>query len=898
MDAVTHLNSIIGSRYLVEREIARGGMATVYLARDVRHRRSVAIKVLHADLGASIGAERFLAEIAVTANLQHPNLLPLFDSGEANGQLFYVMPFVAGESLRARLAREKLLPVDEAVAIAVAVASALDYAHRHGVIHRDLKPENILLHEGEPLVADFGIALAVSRAGGDRITQSGLTIGTPQYMSPEQATGDRTIDARTDVYSLAAVLYEMLTGEPPHSGPTVQAVIARVIADTPRRVRMVRASVPEHVEWAIDRALAKFPADRFNTAREFADCLAKNRLPHTPTRGGLVAHRRLPGRLVDALTSAWLRRSLPWIVAAAGIPLAVIADRRFVSPRNVVRTSVRVPVDLEPGQALASVYGPLALSPDGTMIAFVGTDRDGPPRLFVRTVNDARARELPGTEGAAQPFFSPDGLWVGFYAARSLKKVALGGGRPVLLSELDRVVGASWSPGGDVIVVSTEGKLALVPAHGGAPRFISSPDSGAGERAQVTPRILGDEKTVVYASRRRFLEESRIGIASVGGGPPKILSLSGTAPLGIIDDHLVYASVHNRTRANTIMAVRFDMRRREVIGDPVVMTEGLDVHGLGFAAAGLSRSGSLLYMLSEPPIAKLVVARPGGEPRVVLADPRPYYFPRFSPDARRIALSTAQNTESQWRIDIFDRMSGTMTPVTTDGNYPEWTGDGNGILYASGDDLWLRPADLDTPAQLLLSQEGMGIVEGSLSIDGRALVVRVNRSDGNRDLWYRRMVGDTAVKPLVEDQSNEFGPRLSPDARWVAYWSEEFLSHGSETHVHITAFPGPGPRYRVSTSGGAMPVWSRDGRRLFYVQDGQLLAASLKLGPAFAVTSRDTLFRTGFDQPDDVPYHANYDVSVEGEVVFPRRVDRAPQVILLHDWKYDLRQRLSLPATR
>src|SRR4051794_8759658 len=250
------LRTALADRYLIEREIGAGGMATVYLARDVRHNRNVALKVLKPELGAVLGIERFLSEIQVTANLQHPNLLPLFDSGEADGLLYYVMPFVEGESLRAKLEREKQLPVNEAIAIAVAIATALDYAHRQRVIHRDLKPENILLQDGQPLIADFGIALAVSNAGGNRITQTGISLGTPQYMSPEQATGDRDIDGRTDVYSLGAVLYEMLAGEPPHDGKTSQAIIAKVITDKPRRLRLSRDTVSVQVEAAVDRALA------------------------------------------------------------------------------------------------------------------------------------------------------------------------------------------------------------------------------------------------------------------------------------------------------------------------------------------------------------------------------------------------------------------------------------------------------------------------------------------------------------------------------------------------------------------------------------------------------------------------------------------------------------------
>jgi serine/threonine-protein kinase len=268
------LAAALADRYVIERELGEGGMATVYLARDIKHDRHVALKVLKSELGAVLGAERFLAEIKVTANLQHPNLLPLFDSGVADGLLFYVMPFVAGETLRARLDREKQLPIDDGVRIATAIASGLDYAHRHGVVHRDLKPENVLLHEGQPLIADFGIALAVNRAGGERMTQTGLSLGTPQYMSPEQASGESTVDARTDIYSLGALAYEMLAGEPPHTGPTAQAIIARLMTEEPRPLTIARPAVSAVVSHAVRRALAKTPADRWATAREFADALA------------------------------------------------------------------------------------------------------------------------------------------------------------------------------------------------------------------------------------------------------------------------------------------------------------------------------------------------------------------------------------------------------------------------------------------------------------------------------------------------------------------------------------------------------------------------------------------------------------------------------------------------
>ena len=268
-------------------------MATVYLARDVKHDRRVALKVLNPELGAVLGVERFLSEIRVTANLQHPNLLPLFDSGEADGLLFYVMPFVEGESLRAKLAREKQLPIDEAIRIATAIAGALDYAHRHGVIHRDLKPENILLHDGQPLIADFGIALAVSNAGGARVTQTGLSLGTPQYMSPEQATGDRGIDGRTDIYSLGAITYEMLAGEPPHVGNTAQAIIARLMTEDPRPLTVARRSVPPYVDDAVQRALEKLPPtdSRRRTNSPRRSRAARKRPPRQVRRGHWAVHR-------------------------------------------------------------------------------------------------------------------------------------------------------------------------------------------------------------------------------------------------------------------------------------------------------------------------------------------------------------------------------------------------------------------------------------------------------------------------------------------------------------------------------------------------------------------------------------------------------------------------------
>src|SRR4051812_37372768 len=371
MDESTRLTEALAERYEIRREIGRGGMATVYLARDLRHDRLVALKLLDPELRAVLGVERFLSEIRVTANLQHPNLLPLFDSGDADGLLYYVMPYVEGESLRALLSRERQLPVKEALRIAVAVGRALDYAHSHGVVHRDLKPENILMQHGQPVIADFGIALAVSKAGGSRVTQTGLSLGTPQYMSPEQATGDRTIDARSDIYSLGAVTYEMLTGEPPHTGTNAQAIIAKLMTEEARSVSVLRRLVPEHVDAAVACALEKLPADRFATAAQFADALNGKTVAHAPRSNHRVV--RSASRGTWRSTAAVAVTAL--IVGAAATYAIVAKGNRGES------SSYRYVLTLPDSAAVATGQGgtgtDIAISRDGRTVAYVAGPASG-----------------------------------------------------------------------------------------------------------------------------------------------------------------------------------------------------------------------------------------------------------------------------------------------------------------------------------------------------------------------------------------------------------------------------------------------------------------------------------------------------------------------------------------
>jgi serine/threonine-protein kinase len=452
---LTKLTAALADRYRIERELGQGGMATVYLAQDLKHDRKVAVKVLKPELAAVIGAERFLAEIKVTANLQHPNLLPLFDSGEADGFLYYVMPYVEGETLRARLERERQLPVDETVRLVTLLANALDYAHAHGVIHRDLKPENILLAAGQPVIADFGIALAVAQAGGSRVTETGLSLGTPYYMSPEQAAGERELGPRSDQYALGAVTYEMLSGEPPHTGPTAQIIIARLMTEKPRSLQTTRPGIPRALDLAVARALSKSAADRFPDCGAFARALSSS-----------------PARAVPA------RRVM---IAAAAVFLliaAVLASRRLMPTASGTDTGSdnTVAVMLFDNVTRDTMYSYLA---DG-LAAEIATTLGRVPRLEVRS---------PGAVRSAQRGIDPDPLEVG----RRLN--------------VRNVVEGDFQRGGDRIRVSVR----LVSLPSGTQRWSESYTRPAADLLAVQEEIA---RAVVIAIAGQLLPQDRSVLAA------------------------------------------------------------------------------------------------------------------------------------------------------------------------------------------------------------------------------------------------------------------------------------------------------------------------------------------------------------------------------------------------
>jgi serine/threonine-protein kinase len=572
------------------------------------------------------------------------------------------MPYVEGESLRHRLDREKQFPVDDAVRIAVGVASALAYAHGHGVIHRDLKPENVMLREGVPVVMDFGIALAVSNAGGTRITQTGISLGTPQYMSPEQATGDRTLDGRSDIYSLAAVTYEMLTGDPPHTGSTMQAVIARVLTERPRPVRAARPTVPEHVAAALERALEKLPADRWPTAQTFADALegraTSSRLAAPADGASAESSRGVSARVRDPMVLAAL--------AVAVIGAAFGVWKGYHSRADASGTTVRFAIARPtPGQEIPP-NTQVAISPNGTVVAYVIRGDLGRQLLALRDVGQLGVRLIQGSNGngVVWPFFSPDGQWIGFVTTaenRGVRKMAVGGGPVITIANsLVNLSGVSWGSG-DTLVGSRLDTLILISAADGTiGRIRMSGPAPVGERGERNPRVLADGNTVLYQSWRGSLAESKIGVLSLRTGQRDVLDVAGS-PIGAIDDILIYG-----TASGTLMGVRFDVSRHRLTGSPQLLLEHvqIDPAGNGFVRASVSSSGSLIYATGAR-ASQVVLVDMQGAARVLVDDPRDYSSPRFSPDGKRlaVAIGSASGTD----VWIQDLVSKTLTKLTTEG---------------------------------------------------------------------------------------------------------------------------------------------------------------------------------------------------------------------------------------
>jgi serine/threonine-protein kinase len=876
----TRLATALAGHYRLERELGAGGMATVYLAHDLRHDRKVALKVLRPELSAILGAQRFLAEIKTTANLQHPHILSLFDSGEADSLVFYVMPYVEGESLRARLTRERQLPVEEAVRIAREVADALDYAHRHGVIHRDIKPENILLHDGRALVADFGIALAAARSeGGSRMTETGMSLGTPFYMSPEQAMGEREITARSDVYALGCVTYEMLTGEPPFTGPTAQAIIARVMTEDPRPLTIQRKTIPPHVEAAVLTALSKLPADRFATAAQFAEALSRPGVATVVTTAARVRARR-----ARAATLA------PWIVALLALAGAAWSWRGRPAPRGTGWQYL----DLGEGLAVNTITPSLALSPDGNTLAVRENGQNG--RLYVKRRSELHAVPVPGTERASYPAFSPDGQWISFIADGRLKKVRVGEGGVTTIADSASAPfgGSAWLDDGSIVYTGPAlYQLSRVPAAGGpaTPVLLDSTLAGLGVG---NPSALPGGRGVLFTVCTSGCVTMGVQVLDLRTGSHRVLLGDAVSASYLPTGHLLYVR-----RDGSALAAPFDLKSLRVTGPAVPVLDGVLV-GTGSAFLAWSPAGTLVYLQGTSAGAELEpvrVTREGAAAVIDTAWRGGFNSLALSPDGRRLAMGVglASGTLGIW-IKQLDR--GPFSRLTFGGQdrRPAWSPNGRDVAFIrdslNGSSVYARLADGSAPDRPLARLDRQ-VQEVSWSPDGRWLVLRTdNGGPGAGDIVGVRTTGDSAPVPLVATSFTELHPAVSSDGRWLAYTSIE----SGTNEVYVRPFPTTtGGRWQVSNGGGMEPRWSSGGRELFYLDRGfHLVAAELRTAPTFEVRELRPLFDASRFTIDI--FHTSYDVLPGGRgFVFLRQrsADRAaaPPLVQAENWFADVRAR-------
>ena len=778
---------LLADRYRIERELGSGGMATVYLAHDVRHDRKVALKVLKPDLAAVIGAGRFLAEIRTTANLQHPHILPLHDSGEAEGTVFYVMPFIDGESLRDRLTREKQLPIADATRIATAVADALQYAHVHGVIHRDIKPENILLQNGHALVADFGIALAASSAG-TRMTETGMSLGTPHYMSPEQAMGERDLDARTDVYALGCVLYEMLSGQPPFTGPTAQAIVAKVITEAPVPLSRLRSTVSEDLEAAVLTALEKVPADRFASAAAFGAALDGSAPVKTSARRGSRApsRQRIPWRTVSFVLAGIAVASMAfaaWTLRPGDTGSTELISYDAALPDTAMMTFFDAAGMTGYGAPLTSV----SVSPDGAFAVYPALRGDSTV-LWYRSLRDGSGGPIPGTAGAMVPKISPDGSRVAFISANRVLVVPFAGGVPKQLLVAGLLPQLAWISPTRLIVTHTDGgRISIVDVESGpvSERTIA--------RCQFARWIEEEEKLLCGATIIDPVsgeQQPLVARPADGSGGNRLQG----ADYRVVDRrYLVYLSGEGE-----LHAAAYDPDRR-LVGRGVTLVTGIRREATGVGQFEISKSGDLVFAPgANADVATIVVLRPNARPVPLPVEPA--VFQRFDLSRDGRWLAAAVQAERGVELRIYNLKNGqSFVWFRSQGiRHALWNPDGNRLLFLASDSLGAAilsgsPRTSAPPDTVMADKSSSTLPDVMDYVDDNTVV----GSNFNSGAVLRF---DPASRPARAEQvlADARFTTIAPDKKRIAYQTPD-------GRIMVTAYPTPGEIVQVAR--GVEPLW-------------------------------------------------------------------------------------------
>jgi serine/threonine-protein kinase len=864
-----------GSRlgvYEIVALIGAGGMGEVYRARDTRLDRAVAIKVLPANVASTPGLrDRFEREARTVAGLHHPHICVLHDVGNQEGVDFLVMEYLSGETLEDRL-RRGALPLEQALQVAIQIADALASAHRAGVIHRDLKPGNIMLVGGgrtaspEAKLLDFGLAksaasVATGAAGSmlptlaPALTEQGTILGTFQYMAPEQIEGLEA-DARTDIFAFGSVLYEMVTGRSAFPAKSRASLIAAILDHEPPGLSAVDARVPRQLDHVVRRCLAKSPDERWQTAADLHRELkwaAESITQDTPAKGA------------DAQEAAPWRRPITIAIAIAAALVAavvagVVALRLLGGVPATESRVVRLTMALPAGAEVAELENPaVAISPAGTHIAYVAMSGDR-QQLHVRAIDSLEAKAHAGTELASNPFFSPDGQWIGFFAPGKLKKVSVAAGITQTLCDAPFGRGGSWAPDGSIYFAATNSSgLSKVSADGGTPGEVTTLDRAKGEVSHRWPQVLPGGKALLFTLwTGPGRDEQHVLVQRLDTGERITVVKGGGTGRYVPSGHVVYA------RGDELFAVRFDLDRLQVSGPAVRLADAVRVGSEG-AHYAVSDVGELTYLPGDPQRyrRRLVwVARDGRvEP---LAAPEREYFGNaaLSPDGRFAAVDVETGTIDLW---IYDFSRATLTPLQTgigSSQAPRWTPDGNRIVYRGTRtgfrNVWWKTVDDATSEERLTTGERIE-TPGSWSADGEWLVYMAIDPVTGPDVWALPAGGGREPRVIVRTPYQEAHPRLSPDGRWLAYTSNE----PGRLEVFVQPFDGPGGRSQISTDGGTEPVWSGDGRELFYLDGDRMMAVEITTAPTFKAGAPRRLFEGRY--AFSLTTSAAYDVTSDGQ---------------------------------